>query len=130
MRHIPAFIFRDKSEYKNLSNGDKETFFFIMNRKFARKYPKQAQFFNNKIMDRASSMDIWYQFFIKKNIRDIPHWYYFKLFSKKKKKLIKAEEEEFLMNFYDMSESDIDFLLEHYPGEVLEEVKKFKKFNK
>ena len=48
LKHITDFIFTNKSEYENLSHKDKEDFFFIINRKFARKYPKHAKFLNKK----------------------------------------------------------------------------------
>lgn len=130
MKHIGDFIFKYKDEYKKLTNIDKENFFFIMNRKFARKYPKQAQFLNNKVMDKSSSMDIWFDFFIKNKIFDYPSWYWFKLSKKKNKKEIKTEDEEIIKNFYNLTEDDIEFLLLHYPDELNEEIKKFKKFKK
>lgn len=130
MRHIGDFMFKNKSEYINLSDEDKETFFFIMNRKFARNYPKQAQFFNKKGMDKASSLDVWYDYFISKDVNGIPGWYWFKLSAKKEKRILKKEEEEFLTEFYQIRKEDLDFLIKYYPDEVKAEVKKYKKFNK
>lgn len=130
IRHIGDYIFRDKDKYKNLSHEDKEKFFFIMNRKFARQYPKQAQFFNNKIMDKSGALDIWYNFFIKKKINNIPQWYWFKITTKKEKSIIKKEEEEFFLEYFDLKKRDLDFIIKFYPDELKSEIKKFKKFNK
>jgi len=130
LRHIGDFIFKQKDKYKDLSDEDKEKFFFIMNRKLARKYPKHAQFFNNKVVDKSSALDIWYYFFIKQRTLDIPQWYWFKMTNKKEKGLLKKEEREFLMEFYDLRNDDVEFLVKHYPEEVIDEMKKFKKFGK
>jgi len=130
IRHIGDFIFKQKDQYKNLSDEDKEKFFFIMNRKFARKYPKHAQFFNNKVMDKSSALDIWYHFFIKQRTLDIPSWYWFKLTKKKEPEMLKKEEVEFLMEFYELKKEDVEFLINNYSEEVKEEIKKFKKFGK
>jgi len=130
IRHIGDFIFKQKDQYKNLSDDDKEKFFFIMNRKFARQFPKHAQFFNNKGMDKSSALDIWYYFFIKQRTTDIPYWYWFKLSNKKEKSILKKEEEDFFLEYYELKQNDLEFLIKYYPDELTEEVKKFKKFNK
>lgn len=130
LRHIGDFIFKQKERYKDLSDEDKEKFFFIMNRKFARRYPKHAQFFNNKTMDKSSALDVWYHFFIKQRTMDIPSWYWFKLSNKKEKSILKKDEEEFFLEFYDLRREDLGFLIDFYPDELKEEVKKFRKFNK
>lgn len=130
LKHITDFIFKDKSRYKELSDKDKETFFFIINRKFARKYPKQAQFLNNKTMNKASALDIWYYFFIKQRTINVPQWWWFKQESHKEKSILKKEEKEYISKIYDLSDNDIHFLEVNFPEELLEEVKKYKKFNK
>jgi len=130
IRHIGDFIFKQKDQYKNLSDEDKEKFFFIMNRKFARRYPKHAHFFNSKNIDKSSALDVWYHFFIKQRTTDIPNWYWFKLSNKKEKSILKKDEEEFFLEFYDLKREDLNFLIEHYSEELTNEVQKFRKFNK
>lgn len=128
--HVVDFIFKKKDDYKKLSAEDKERNFFIINRKFARAFPVHAQFFNNKNIDKSNSLDIWYEFFIKKRTQGIPDWYWFKQTTKKEKSLISKDDFEFLMTFYDIKERDVDFLIEYYPEDVLEEIKKYHKFDK
>lgn len=130
LRHIGDFIFKQKEQYKKLTDEDKEKFFFIMNRKFARQYPKHAQFFNNKNMDKSSALDIWYHFFIKQRTTNIPNWYWFKLSGKREKNILKKEEEEFLLDFYQFRKNDLKFLIKYFPEEIKNDIKKFKKFNK
>ena len=128
--HIVDFIFKSKNEYAKLSDEDKEKNFFIVNRKFARSYPTHAQFFNKKGMDKASAMDIWYQFFIKMRTNGVPSWYWGPKKTPKEKPLISKDEKEFLKEFYVIKDKDVDFLVKYYPDDVLEEVKKYKKFEK
>lgn len=132
LTHISKFIFQDKDEYNKLSDEEKDKFFFIINRKLARMFPYHSQFVNKyKDMDKASALDIWYYFFIKKRIRGVPGWYW----GTKKKSVVKEHnykkiEIDFLTKFYDITESDIEYLVKYHPNEVEEEVKKFRKFNK
>ena len=131
LKHVVDYIFKDKQNYKNLSDEDKEKFFFIVNRKFARKYPKHAQFFNQKGFDKASALDIWYNFFIKERTLNVPEWYWFKqISSKKEKSFLSKEESEYLLKIYNISENDLYYIEKNYTDELKDEVKKFKKFNK
>lgn len=129
-KHVVDFIFRNKDEYYKLSDKDKEINFFQINRKFCRRYPVHAQYFNKKNVDKATATDLWYNFFIKKRIIDIPDWYWFKLSKKKEKSILSSAEKIFLLDFYDISEYDLNFLLKYYTDDVKEDVKKFRKLNK
>jgi len=118
-------IFNKKDRYYEISNVDKEKNFFIINRKFSRKYPKIAQFFNNNNIDKSIAIDKWYDFF--KNEYRIPQWYWG---NKKKRtpitKLIGYE----LMEREDLSKSDIVFINKYYKVELNTEIKKIKRYNK
>ena len=128
--HIIDFIFKKQSDYKKLSNEDKEKFFFIINRKMARMYPVHAQFLNKKYIDKSNSMDIWFNFFVKKGSNGIPNWYWgSKKKTTKEKSIIKKDEIEFLKKLYDIKENDIQFLIDFFPEELLQEVKKIRKFD-
>lgn len=118
---------RNKSDWKKLTNEDKETNFFIINRKFAVKYLKQAQFFNNKNIDRASAMDMWYLFF--RNQKGTPWWYWAKSDApKKEKRKISGPDSKLLMEKYDIDENEYDFLYKHYLDDLQYELKKIKRF--
>ena len=128
--HAVDFIFKKKDDYKNLSDEEKEKFFFIINRKFARGYPTHAQFFNNRNIDKPSALDIWYHFFIKKRVQGMPTWYWTPKKEAKGKSIATKDDIEFLMSYYDIKERDVHFLIEHYPEDVIEELKKYHKFEK
>lgn len=131
--HIVDFMFKNKDKYENVGDVDKERNFFIINRKFAREYPIHAEFFNKKNSNKASALDIWFAFFHKKRANNIPQWYWG---YKKKKKgesistIIKKDEIKYLMDFYDIAESDVMYLIINHREEVKEEIKKLRKFNK
>ena len=115
LKHITNFIFSYKDKYKDLSPEDKEEFFFILNRKFARKYPRHAKFLNSKSMDKSEALDIWYYFFIKERTNGTPDWYWFKKdTTTKTKSILKQEEVEYFLDFYDITPDDLSFLEKNY----------------
>lgn len=129
--HIVDFIFKKQSDYKKLSSEDKEKFFFIINRKLARKYPVHAQFFNKKSIDKSNALDIWYHFFVKQGAKGIPNWYWGnKNKSKKEKSILKKEEYIKICNIFDVTNKEIDFLIQNYPKYILELSKKIRIFDK
>lgn len=133
LKHITDFIFKNKNEYNKLSDEDKEKFFFIINRKFARQYPYHAQVFNKEGIDKSTAMDIWYYFFIKKRVINTPKWYWFKLSGINKLKTnikYKNEEIEFVKNFYDIDDYSVEYLMNNYSNEFDIEIKKYRKFIK
>jgi hypothetical protein len=131
-RNIVDFIFKNKNDYVKITADDKESNFFIINRKFARMYPKHAQFFNHKNIDKSTALDLWYYFFIKKRTIGIPDWYWKKSSSKKEKNNIKynKDEIEFICKIHDLNLNDLNFLIKYYPDEIEEEINKYKKFHK
>ena len=118
---------RSKSDWKKLTVEDKENNFFIINRKFAVKYLKQAQFFNNKNVDRASALDVWYLFF--RNAKGTPYWYWAKSSgTKKEKSKISGPDRALLLDRMNLSEFDYDFLYKFYLEDLQYELKKIKRF--
>jgi len=123
-------IFKDKEKYKFITDIDKERNFFMLNRKFAYKDIKKAQFFNSKNVDKPSSLDVWFSIFNKST--NIPGWYW-QTKAKKSTKIrpkFKKEEIEDLKIRYNFSERDINFLILYYEEELKETIKRLKKFQK
>lgn len=123
-------IFKDKDKYQFITNEDKEKNFFILNRKFAYKDIKKAQFFNNKNIDKSSSLDIWFALF--SNTTNIPSWYWQTKNNKtmKIKPKFKKEELDDIIKRYDLNDNDIDFLVLYYEKEIIETISRLKKFHK
>lgn len=124
---LSNIIFKDKDKYKYVSDEEKETNFFILNRKFAIKYLKQAQFFNNKNINKASAIDIWYQIF--KNTINTPQWWWKTKVSKKEKPDFSKDDIKLLKEYHNITDNDIDFLIKYEKEKLKLELKRIKKFN-
>lgn len=132
-RNIINFMFKDREKYEKVSDEEKTKNFFIINRKFARAYPIHAEFFNKKNIDKPSALDIWYSFCHKKRFNNIPQWYWGKKAASKSKPIstiIKKEEIKYFIDFYDIEEDDIHYLIENHLTDFKLEIKKYRKFNK
>ncbi len=124
---LANIIFKDKSKYKFVSDEEKETNFFMLNRKYAIKFLKQAQFFNNKNVNRASAMDIWYQVFYKTTNGTPQWWWKTKVEPKPKSEFINTDI-KLVKSYYDITDSDIKFLIKFHPEKLKEDIKRLKKF--
>lgn len=128
---LANIIFKDKNKYKYVSDEEKEANFFMLNRKFAIKYLKQAQFFNNKNIDKASSIDIWYQIFYK-TTNGTPQWWWQTKQNKESK--VKSEfnntDLKLIKEYYELTDRDIKFLITYYSDKLKEDIKRLKKFKK
>ena len=123
---IVDYLFINKDKYLKLSDIDKENNFFIINRKFASKFPMEANFFNTKLGNRASSLDIWFKIF--KKTYSIPYWYWTKVEKKENKKFPKGDIDLFLKYNPDINPRYLDFIIEFYEEDMREELKKLKKY--
>jgi hypothetical protein len=122
-------IFKNRQNYKEITDKDKETFFFIINRKFGVEKIKQSQFFNNKFIDKASAMDIWHLSF--GGFRSAPGWYWKKSKNvKEKSNKITGPDRKLMMENTKLTEADIDFMIENYLDDLQYEIKKLKRFEK
>jgi len=126
---LANIIFKDKDKYKYVSDEEKESNFFMLNRKYAIKYLKQAQFFNNKNVDKPSAIDIWYQVFYKTTNGTPQWWWKTKQAAKEKSEFINADI-KLVKEYYDITDNDIKFLIKYYNEKLKEDIKRLKKFSK
>ena len=126
---LANIIFKDKDKYKFVSDEEKDANFFMLNRKYAIKYLKQAQFFNDKNVNRASAMDIWYQVFYK-TTNGTPQWWWKTKQEVKQKSEFATADIKFIKSYYDITDSDIKFLIKFKSEKLKEDIKRLKKFNK
>jgi len=126
---LANIIFKDKDKYKFITDEEKEDSFFMLNRKFAYKYLRKAQFFNNKNINKSSSLDIWYQIFYKTTNGTPDWWWKTKQPSKNK---IKSEfnnnDLNLIIDYYEIKKSDIEFLIKYYSQDLKDDIKRLKKF--
>jgi len=128
---LANIIFKDKDKYKFVSDEEKEDTFFMLNRKFAYKYIKKAQFFNNKNTNKASSIDIWYKIFYNTTNGTPQWWWQTKQPSKNKvKSEFNNNDLKFIKDYYDIKDRDIEFLIKYYNQELKDDIKRLKKFSK
>lgn len=124
---LANIIFKDKHKYKFVSDEEKESNFFILNRKFAIKYIKQAQFFNNKNIDRSSAIDVWFQVF-NKTTNGTPQWWWkTKQPAKPKLEFVNADL-KLIKEYYEITDNDVKFLVNFNSEKLKEDIKRLKKF--
>lgn len=120
-------IFVNRNLYHEVTDEDKISSFFIINRKFGKRYPKVAQQFNHKFVDKASAIDMWYELF--KNQKGIPQWYWdpksrvnpIKVNKKSNYDLIKIREE--------LEDFDMKYLEKFFEDDLKKELKRLNKFD-
>jgi len=126
---LANIIFKDKDKYKFITDDEKKDAFFVLNRKFAYKDIRKAQFFNNKNIDKSSSLDIWYQIFYGTTNGTPDWWWKTKQPSKNK---IKSEfnnnDINLIKDYYEIKNSDVEFLIKYYSKDLKDDIKRLKKF--
>lgn len=128
---LANIIFKDKDKYTFVSNEEKEDAFFKLNRKFAFKYLKQAQFFNNKIIDKATVIDLWYQIFYKTTNGTPQWWWKTKQISKlQTKSNISTTDIKMIKTIYNINDKDVDFLIKFFNEKLKNDIERLKKFKK
>lgn len=119
-------MFRYKNKWSEITNEDKEEFFFIFNRFFSKMYPEKSQLLNTKNIDKVSSMDLWYYFMYNK---PYPNWFWSKG-GPKDKLIIPNKDFLLLMKKFNVKGDDIDYLIEHHFDFIKDELKYYKSIEK
>jgi hypothetical protein len=118
-------MFRNKSEWVKISDEDKEKNFFIFNRYFSKKFPDKSQLLNSKLIDKVSSMDLWYYFMLNKSY---PNWFWSK--SAKEKPIIPNKDFKLLLTKLKVKDLDLHYLIENHFDFIKEELLYYKKLMK
>lgn len=119
-------LFTNKEKWSMISDEDKEKFFFIFNRYFAKKYPEQAQLLNLKNIDKVSAFDTWYYFMLRK---PYPKWFWSKA-EKSEKSEISEKEYKLILQKLKIKNIDLDYLIDNHLDFVKEELKYYKQIEK
>lgn len=115
-------MFKDRSKWKNLTNEDKEKFFFIINRYMSKKFPEKSKLLNDKLINKVSAMDTWYLF---TNDMNYPKWFWSKSSKSNKKEKevsISVDEINKVCLELELKIEDVYYLLNNYPEIISEEV--------
>ncbi len=122
---ITNTIFKNKSDWKWITDEQKEAYFFIINRMMSKKYSTKAQLFNIKNIDKVSSMNLWYQFMLDK---PYPKWFWSK--SKKENSSISEKDFKLLISKLKIKDLDLYYLIEKHFDFIKEELNYYKSLEK
>ena len=116
-------MFKNRADWKNISDFDKERFAFIFNRYFSKRYTQYTQFLNLKLVDKVELLNLWFYFM---STKPYPNWFWSK---SEKKKDTNIDKSDFQLLFYKLNlnkPEDLEYLIEHYPDLIQEELKFYK----
>jgi len=122
---ITNAMFKDKENWKWVTDEQKNEFFFIINRLLSKRFPIESQLLNNKSIDKIAGLELWYNF-MKSN--PYPSWIWSK--SEKEKPLIPESDYKLLLHKLKIKDIDLDFLLEKHFDFIKEELNYYKKLEK
>lgn len=116
-------LFKDKQNWKNITEDDKVKFFFIFNRYFSKKFTTKSQLLNMKTVDKPTAMDLWYYYFLDK---PYPQWFWSKS-PKNENTEFDSKDFSLLLEKLQINKSeDLLYLIEKYPDLIKEELKFYK----
>lgn len=119
-------MFREKNDWKYLTDKQKETYFFIINRNLSKKFPEKAQLLNLKTIDKVAAMDTWYYFMINK---PYPNWFWSKG-EKSEKSEIVDKDYKLLLQKLKIKDIDLDYLIINNIDYIKQELKYYKQLEK
>ena len=124
---ISKCMFQERQNWKFVTDTQKETFFFIFNRYFSKKYHNLSQLLNDKTIDKVVGMDLWFYFMEGK---PYPKWFWSKSEKQKDKSDLSEKEISNLLKHLDIKKVELDLLMKYHSEEVKEEIKYIKDIEK
>jgi len=119
-------MIKNKSNWKYVTDKQKEEFSFIFNRYFSKKYIEQAALMNIKGIDKVLVMDLWYNFML---TQPFPKWFWSKS-EKVDKPKITEKEFKMLTIKLKVKPDDINYLIDKHPEFIKDELDYYKKLEK
>ena len=119
-------MIKNKSNWKYVTDKQKEEFSFIFNRYFSKKYIEQAALMNLKGIDKVLIMDLWYNFML---TQPFPRWFWSKS-DKVDKPKITEKEFKMLTIKLKVKPDDINYLIDKHPEFIKGELDYYKKLEK
>jgi len=124
---ISNVIFRDRENWKYITDEQKSEFAFIFSRFFSKKFTHHALCLNLKEQDKSVVMDMWFNLMKGK---PYPQWFWSKG-EKWSKTDLEDKDFKLLMKKLNLNkEDDLVYLIEHYPEIIDDELKYYKKKEK
>jgi hypothetical protein len=123
---VTNVMFKNHSDWKYVTDDQKNKYFFIINRLLSKKYPVISQLLNDKLIDYTVGMNLIFQFMKDK---PYPKWFWSKT-EKNKDSSFSDEELTLIKNNFEFNDSELDFLLKFHPDDIKEEIKYLKNLYK
>lgn len=120
-------ILKVRKDWELVSEEEKNTWFFIVNRYMSKIYPEKSQLFNDKCIDKVAAMDIWFHFM--KN-KPYPKHLWSKSKIEKENSEFSEKDIQILSSKNNLKKEDIKLLIKYYPEEIKEELLYYNKIEK
>ena len=124
---ITNCMFKNRENWKWVTDDQKEEFSFIVNRLFSKMYPEYSEIFNIKNIDSVSVMNLWFYFQDGKNY---PQWFWSKSQKIEKTEISEKDFKLLMVKLNINKEEDLIYLIDHFPEIIKEELKWFNSKNK
>ena len=120
-------MFRDRKNWRYVTDQQKNDYFFIINRYMSKKYPKESLLLNNKMIDKVSAMDTWFLFM---NNNPYPKWFWSKSLSDKSDSDFSKNDILLLLEKFSLKEEELTILMKFHPDVVKDELSYYKSIQK
>ena len=124
---ITNCMFKNRENWKWVTDDQKEEFSFIVNRLFSKMYPEYSEICNIKNIDSVSVMNLWFYFQDGKNY---PQWFWSKSQKIEKTEISEKDFKLLMVKLNINKEEDLIYLIDHFPEIIKEELKCFNSKNK
>lgn len=123
---VTNVMFKNHSDWKYITDDQKNKYFFIINRLLSKKYPVISQLLNDKLIDYTVGMNLIFQFMKDK---PYPKWFWSKP-EKNKDSSFSEEELILIKNNFEFVDSELEFLVKFHSDDIKEEIKYLKNLYK
>ena len=124
---ITNCMFKNRENWKWVTDDQKEEFSFIVNRLLSKMYPEYSEICNIKNIDSVSVMNLWFYFQDGKNY---PQWFWSKSQKIEKTEISEKDFKLLMVKLNINKEEDLIYLIDHFPEIIKEELKWFNSKNK
>ncbi|MCK9446488.1 hypothetical protein M0Q50_06415 [bacterium] len=122
-------IFTNDDKYKDVTRGEKQKHYFLLQRRFAINFPMQANALQSLKINQSAVIDYW-KIFLNRYYKTIPGWMYTKGVKKsqeikeKKSSVSKALIDEYC-KYMKVDRKSVMDALEFYENDMIKELKAF-----
>jgi hypothetical protein len=119
---ITNCMFKNRENWKWVTDEQKEEFSFIVNRLFSKRYPEYSDLSNIKNIDSVSVMNLWFHL---QEGKPYPQWFWSKSQKIEKSEISEKYFKLLMVKLNINKEEDLIYLLDHFPEIIKEELKWF-----